>query len=162
VDLNIEHLKALAALAKENELAEITITDGDKSITIKTPASVAHTIHQSAAAPMMPPLVATIPTAGTTPVASSSVSEPPAPSAEDASLKTVTSPMVGTFFASSSPESPAYATKGSTVKVGQVLCIVEAMKQMNELESDVDGIVVEVLCQNGEPVEFGQPLFKVR
>ncbi|MBK9367875.1 MAG: acetyl-CoA carboxylase biotin carboxyl carrier protein [Deltaproteobacteria bacterium] len=74
----------------------------------------------------------------------------------------VSSPMVGTFYRSASPDAPPYAELGASVRKGQVLCIIEAMKLMNEIESDADGVVVEILAQNGQPVQFGQPLFRVR
>ncbi len=158
MDLNIAQLQALADLAREKDLAEITITDGDKKITIKTPSSVSHTIHQIGGA---------VPAVATTPVLTAPAPSPTAPASpsapvEDASLHTVTSPMVGTFYAAASPESPVFAPKGSTISVGQTICILEAMKQMNELESDVAGTVVEVLISNGQPVEYGQALFKVK
>jgi acetyl-CoA carboxylase biotin carboxyl carrier protein len=162
MDLNITQLQALADLAREKDLAEITITDGDKKITIKTPASVSHTFHQVGAG--LPTLAAAAPVAtAPSPVPSSApVHTSAAPVVEDASLHTVTSPMVGTFYAAASPEAPAFAAKGSNITVGQTLCILEAMKQMNELESDVAGTVVEVLLSNGQPVEYGQALFKVK
>jgi acetyl-CoA carboxylase biotin carboxyl carrier protein len=74
----------------------------------------------------------------------------------------ITSPFVGTFYRSPSPEAPAFVEVGTRVRKGQVLCIVEAMKLMNEIESDVDGTVVAVLAENGQPVEFGEPLFQIR
>jgi acetyl-CoA carboxylase biotin carboxyl carrier protein len=76
-------------------------------------------------------------------------------------LVTITSPIVGIFHRSPSPEAPPYVEVGSVVKKGQVLCIVEAMKLMNEIESDTDGVVVEILVENGQPVEYGQPLFLI-
>jgi acetyl-CoA carboxylase biotin carboxyl carrier protein len=160
MDLNIAQLQALADLAREKDLAEITITDGDKKITIKTPASVSHTIHQVGGSA---PTVATAPVLAAPSVAPAA-SAPVAPAApvEDASLHTVTSPMVGTFYSAASPESPVFAPKGSTITVGQTICILEAMKQMNELESDVAGTIVEVLISNGQPVEYGQALFKIK
>ena len=167
MDVNIEQLKALAELAKANELAEITVTDGDKSITIKTPSSVSHTVNQFSGGGGVSTFA---PASGaTTAMATESVNAPTAPVAstpvavaDAANIKTITAPMVGTFYASSSPESPVFAEKGTVVKVGQTLCILEAMKQMNQLESDLAGTIVEVLGQNGQPVEFGQPLFKIQ
>jgi acetyl-CoA carboxylase biotin carboxyl carrier protein len=164
VEMNLEHLKALAQLARENDLAEITISEGDKQITIKTPASVSHTIHQGSSgfvpgvphAPMAMPAVQTPATAA--PVAASNAVEEVFTEA----LHTVTSPMVGTFYVSPSPEADAFAPVGKAIQSGQPLCILEAMKQMNELESDVSGTVMEVLVANGQPVEYGQALFKVR
>jgi acetyl-CoA carboxylase biotin carboxyl carrier protein len=79
-----------------------------------------------------------------------------------ADLHVVTSPIVGTFYAAPSPESPVYAHVGDRVRKGQVLCIVEAMKLMNEIESDVDGVVAEIYPKNAQPVEYGEPLFGIR
>ncbi|MFM7389108.1 MAG: acetyl-CoA carboxylase biotin carboxyl carrier protein [Vampirovibrionales bacterium] len=161
MDFNLEQVKALAELANEQQLAEITITDGDKKLTIKTPASVAPVM--SAAMPALP-MVA--PAAQPAPVGASAVATTAtpaaAPVAEEANLHIVTSPMVGAFYRSPSPEASAFVEVGSTVGLGQALCILEAMKQMNTLESDIAGTIVEILGQNGQPVEFGQPLFKVR
>jgi acetyl-CoA carboxylase biotin carboxyl carrier protein len=86
---------------------------------------------------------------------------PPAPVA-DAGLREITSPFVGTFYRAPSPEAPPYVEVGSRIHPGQVLCIVEAMKLMNEIESEIAGTVVEVLGQSGQPVEYGEALFKVR
>jgi acetyl-CoA carboxylase biotin carboxyl carrier protein len=98
-----------------------------------------------------------------------SVVEPERPAAEQASVPApatvnqvkVTSPIVGTFYRSSSPEKPSYVEVGDTVKKGQVLCIIEAMKLMNEIESEVAGKVVQALVENGQPVEYGQALFMI-
>lgn len=76
-------------------------------------------------------------------------------------LVTVTSPIVGTFYRSPSPDAPPFVDVGTKVKKGQVLCIIEAMKLMNEIESDVDGVVVRILVENGQPVEYGEPLFLI-
>ena len=81
---------------------------------------------------------------------------------DDANLKIITSPMVGTFYSSASPESPAFVEVGGTVSKGKVVCIIEAMKLMNEIESDYSGTVVECLAKDGDMVEYGQPLFKVK
>jgi len=80
---------------------------------------------------------------------------------ETQGLITVTSPIVGTFYRSSSPEAATFVEVGSNVNKGQVLCIVEAMKLMNEIESEVDGVVVKILVENGQPVEYGEPLFLI-
>jgi acetyl-CoA carboxylase biotin carboxyl carrier protein len=166
MDLNIEQLKALAELANGSNLAEITVTDGDKSITIKTPASVSHTVNQfsggGGVSTFAPAATGAIPTTTetTSSVTETTVSTPDV--ADAANIKVITAPMVGTFYAASSPDTPAFAEKGTVVKVGQTLCILEAMKQMNQLESELAGTIVEVLGQNGQPVEFGQPLFKIQ
>lgn len=80
---------------------------------------------------------------------------------ESQGLFTVTSPIVGTFYRASSPDAPSFVEVGSEVKKGQVLCIIEAMKLMNEIESEVDGVIVRALAENGQPVEYGEPLFLV-
>jgi acetyl-CoA carboxylase biotin carboxyl carrier protein len=166
MDVNIEQLKALAELAKANELAEITVTDGDKSITIKTPASVSHTVNQVSGggiSPMVSNLTTSHTVAAPVELNRAVTEQQPAPPVADAAnIKTITAPMVGTFYASSSPDSPVFVEKGTVVKVGQTLCILEAMKQMNQLESELAGTIVEILGQNGQPVEFGQPLFKIQ
>jgi acetyl-CoA carboxylase biotin carboxyl carrier protein len=175
MELNLDHIRALADLANEKNLAEIKVENGDECITIKTPAAFV----QSAAVMSMPasggfqlpavaPALPSAPvaasqvasTAATAPV-NSSASSAPAASAATAKGQTITAPMVGTFYRSPSPESPAFVEVGQAVTVGQPLCIIEAMKLMNELESDVAGTVVEVLVEDGQPVEYGQPLFVV-
>ena len=86
---------------------------------------------------------------------------PAAKAADDASVVTITAPLLGTFYRSASPESPPFVDVGQRVRKGQTLCIIEAMKLMNELECETDGVVVEVLSENGRPVEFGAPLFRI-
>ncbi|MDR3594835.1 acetyl-CoA carboxylase biotin carboxyl carrier protein [Clostridium sp.] len=81
---------------------------------------------------------------------------------EDKNLSVITSPMVGTFYSSASPESAAFAQVGDTISKGKIICIIEAMKLMNEIESEFDGIIVECLVKSGDMVEYGQPLFKVK
>jgi acetyl-CoA carboxylase biotin carboxyl carrier protein len=90
------------------------------------------------------------------------VSAAPAPSGIEEGVEIIKSPIVGTFYESSSPGAPAFVKQGDKVAVGQVLCIVEAMKLMNEIESEAAGEIVKVLVSNGQPVEYGQPLFKIR
>jgi acetyl-CoA carboxylase biotin carboxyl carrier protein len=87
---------------------------------------------------------------------------PAAPKEDDANISFVTSPFVGTFYRSPSPDAPPFVEVGSSIREGQALCIVEAMKLMNEIEADGSGTIVEILAENGKPVEFGQKLFKVR
>lgn len=86
----------------------------------------------------------------------------PAPTTDEANLIPVVSPMVGTFYLAASPSAPSYVEPGQHVEVGQVVCIVEAMKLMNEIESEVAGTIVRILVENGQPVEFNQPLFLVK
>jgi acetyl-CoA carboxylase biotin carboxyl carrier protein len=158
MDWTLDQIEALATLATDKGLAEITLTDGDKTITIKTPASVAQTVIAGApAAPMASVAPAPAVVQAPAPVAEAS----PVPTATPASYQTVTAPMVGTFYRSSSPEAPPFAEVGQRVTVGQSLCILEAMKQMNTLESELAGVVKQVLVDNGQPVEYGQPLFVI-
>ena len=96
------------------------------------------------------------------PAAALGASSPLAPKADDGSIGYVTSPFVGTFYGSPSPESAPFAEVGTVVRPGQTLCIIEAMKLMNEIEADIAGTIVEILVENGKSVEFGQKLFKVK
>jgi acetyl-CoA carboxylase biotin carboxyl carrier protein len=154
MEIDLDQIKALADLAQENHLAELTVTDGPKTVTIKTVSGNAPVVFQQSAAPVSQ--------ASTAPVSQAS-SSPPAVAAPEVNpnLMHVTAPMVGTFYRSPSPDAPPFTDVGQTIRVGQTLCIIEAMKLMNELESDVSGKVVRVLVDNGQPVEFGQPLFEV-
>lgn len=159
MDIDIAKITALAELVKEKDLGKIKVTDGDKSVTIETKSEPV--IQQTVAAhhqplvhtPPAPAQMAALP-------AQSGASAPPA--AADANLHTVTSPMVGTFYSAPSPDSDDFVSVGGIVSNGQTLCIIEAMKLMNELEADVDGTVAEILVKNGDPVEFGQALFKIK
>lgn len=169
MDINLEQIRALADLAIEKSLAELIVEDGDRSVTIKLPGyhlqPVIHTTHSASAsahhagpvvyAPPAPAPLAELP------AQSSREAEKALPSADEQNLHVVTAPMVGTFYAAPSPDSPAYVQVGQTIAKGQVVCIIEAMKMMNELESDVSGKVVRILVENGQPVEFGQPLIQL-
>jgi acetyl-CoA carboxylase biotin carboxyl carrier protein len=162
MDFDIEKLRALAELAADKNLAEITLTDGDKSVTIKTPSAIAPQVAPPPAF-LMPPMgmpAMSAPQAPAVATASVEVNVPPASAPVD-NAHVITAPMVGTFYAAPSPDAEPFVAVGQTIAVGQKLCIIEAMKQMNELESDVGGKVLAILVENGQPVEFGQPLFKV-
>ena len=151
--MDIRKIKKLIELLEESGLAEIEITEGEESVRIARtspqPAVMAQTI---AAAPM-----AAAPAPAAAPVAATAA--PAAPAARDENL--VTAPMVGTFYGSPAPGAKSFVEVGQEVRVGQVLCIIEAMKMMNQIESERSGRVVAVLAKNGEPVEFGQPLFAI-
>jgi acetyl-CoA carboxylase biotin carboxyl carrier protein len=152
--MDIRKIKKLIELLEESGLAEIEITEGEESVRIarvsQSPAVVTHAVPApapAAAAPAAAPAQAAAPAAA------------PAPAARDENL--VTAPMVGTFYASPAPGAKSFVEVGQEVRVGQVLCIIEAMKMMNQIESERAGRVVAVLAKNGEPVEFGQPLFAI-
>ena len=153
----------MVKLLDKSGLAELRFSDGTFSLVLKKESK--QVTVASAPAYYAPAPAAAAPAAAPAgaPVASSPA-EKAAASAEKAAasgLKDVTSPMVGTFYASSSPGSPALAQVGTTVKPGQVVCIIEAMKIMNEIESEVSGKVIEILASDAQPVEYGQVLFRV-
>lgn len=158
---DIDDLKQLVEFLKENQVAEFELDQGEQKIRLKfkqpeaaAVAPIAHVIagapHVMAAAPVAQPGAETAPA-------------PATPAAEpDAGLHTIKSPIVGTFYGSPSPGAAAFVSPGDRVEKGQIVCIIEAMKLMNEIESDVSGEVVKVLVTNGAPIEFGQPLFTVK
>ena len=152
--MNQKELKELIEFLKEQDIAEFELERGDVKVRIKrgTPVAIAPLTLPISAAP--------VPTPTTAPPVSASAS-PPAKSADEG-LHQVKSPIVGTFYESPSPGSPPFVKPGDTVEAGQVLCIIEAMKLMNEIEADVSGEVVKRLVNNGQPVEYGQPLFSIR
>jgi acetyl-CoA carboxylase biotin carboxyl carrier protein len=152
--MNQKELKELIEFLKEQDIAEFELERGDVKVRIKrgTPVAIAPATLPISAAP--------VPTPATAPPVSASAA-PPSKSTEEA-LHQVKSPIVGTFYESPSPGSPPFVKPGDTVEAGQVLCIIEAMKLMNEIEADVSGEVVKRLVNNGQPVEYGQPLFSIR
>jgi acetyl-CoA carboxylase biotin carboxyl carrier protein len=155
--MDIRKVKKLIELLEESGIAEIEIKEGEESVRISrnSPGAMMAPIHY-ALPPQATPAAA--PAAPAAPVAAASpAAQAPTISAEN----TVTAPMVGTYYASASPGAKAFVEIGTEVKAGQTLCIIEAMKMMNQIESDRSGKVVSILASNGEPVEFGQPLFIV-
>lgn len=163
--MNQKELKELIEFLIEKDIAEFELERGDVKVRIKrgaeAHASAADTrffaVHS--AAPPMAELGASPVSAAAGPSASVPKAEKPQPEEQ---LHTVRSPIVGTFYESPSPGSPAFVKVGDQIETGQVLCIVEAMKLMNEIESDVSGEIVKKLVNNGQPIEYGQELFAVR
>jgi acetyl-CoA carboxylase biotin carboxyl carrier protein len=152
--MDLRKLKTLIDLVAESSIAEIEVTEGeDKVKIVKHPMTAAVTPTLVAAAPMP---IAPQPVAPPGPVSDSPPPPPPAPKGT-----TINSPMVGTFYRASSPGANPFVDIGQTVKAGDTLCIIEAMKLLNEIESEVGGVVKEILVDNGQPVEFGQPLFRI-
>ena len=143
--MDIKQLKQVVKILKDNDLNEIEIEDNDSRIVVKSGMGqlAAPLMAQSSAAPQ----AATEPAAAATKPVSK--------------YEVITSPMVGTFYRSPSPDSEFYVEKGQFVNKGQTICIVEAMKLMNEIESDVKGKIVSILVENGQPVEYGEPLFEI-
>ena len=152
--MNQKELKELIEFLKEQDIAEFELERGDVKVRIKrgTPVAIAPLTLPISAAPVPTP---------TTALPVSASASPPAKSVDEG-LHQVKSPIVGTFYESPSPGSPPFVKPGDTVEAGQVLCIIEAMKLMNEIEADVSGEVVKRLVNNGQPVEYGQPLFSIR
>ncbi|GAA0370975.1 acetyl-CoA carboxylase biotin carboxyl carrier protein [Bowmanella denitrificans] len=150
--MDIRKIKKLIELVEESGIAELEITEGEESVRIHRGSSaMAQPVHYSAPVHMPAPVAAP---AAPAPAAA------PAAAAEPAG-HIVRSPMVGTFYRASSPGAKNFVEVGSQVKVGDTLCIVEAMKMMNQIEADKAGVVKQVLVDNQEPVEFDQPLFVI-
>jgi acetyl-CoA carboxylase biotin carboxyl carrier protein len=149
--MDLRKLKTLIDLVQNSGISELEISEGEEKIRIAkqlaTPAPT--TVMLGAAAPAAAP-------ASPAPAAAAPAAPPPVPEGH-----VVKSPMVGTFYRSGSPGAPSFVEVGQTVKAGETLCIIEAMKLMNEIEADASGTVKEVLVENGQPVEFGQPLFVI-
>jgi acetyl-CoA carboxylase biotin carboxyl carrier protein len=158
----LEELRELVEFLKANGIAEFDMERTDLKVRIKF-AGAGPSAADLALARQMIAVGGSVPGAGTTPA--DPPAAPPAaaaPAAAEEKLHNVTSPIVGTFYESPSPGSPPFVKPGDQVEVGQVLCIVEAMKLMNEIESDVAGEVVKRIAASGQPVEYGQPLFAIR
>jgi len=152
--MDLRKLKKLIDLVQESGIAELEITEGEEKVKIVkgggisvVPAAAAATLSASAApeAPRAPP-----------PATPAAAAVEPPPGQEGHVVK---APMVGTFYRSPSPDAKPFVEVGQTVKEGQTICIIEAMKLMNEIETDAAGVVKAILVENGQPVEYGQPLF---
>ena len=155
--MDIQEIRELIQCVVESGVAELEVRRGEDSVRIRRGATAQEIV--------LPPAAAPVAYAMPTPPVSSSggVSAATAATLEtDAGTVYVKSPIVGTFYSSPSPESPLFVAIGDTIKPGQIPCIIESMKLMNEIESDVAGKVIERLVENGSPVEYGQPLFKIR
>ena len=160
--MNQKELKELIEFLIEKDIAEFELERGDVKVRIKRGGAVAVGVQELRYAPVP---VAVAPMSELRTAATAPIPMPAQPTEEGVDeefLKQVTSPIVGTFYESPSPGSPAFAKVGDVVEVGQVLCIIEAMKLMNEIESDVAGEIVKKFVSNGQPVEYGQALFAIR
>ena len=150
--MNLDILKEIVKVAKDQGVAELKVEAKDYKVEVSFITSAAPVIHhapaQHAAAPVS--AVASVPTAPT-PTAST-----------DSSLHGINSPLVGTFYASPSPGKAVYVKVGDKVRKGQALCVIEAMKIMNEIDADIAGEIVEICVENESLVEYGQPLFKIK
>ena len=150
--MDLRKLKTLIDLVSESNISELEITEADGKVRIvKTEAAAAQPMHMPVAT-MAAPVAAPVAAAPAAPIAAPT--EPAAPAGH-----AVKSPMVGTFYRSASPGTKPFADVGAAIKEGEPICIIEAMKIMNEIEADKSGKVTRILCENGQAVEFGQPLF---
>jgi acetyl-CoA carboxylase biotin carboxyl carrier protein len=153
--MDIRKIKKLIELLEESGIAEIEIKEGEEAVRIsRMPASVV----------AQPPQVAHLtpaPATAAAPAVAEVAAAESAAATPKASEHVITAPMVGTFYASPSPGAKAFVEIGDEITVGQVLCIIEAMKMMNQIEADRAGRIASVMARNGDPVEFGQPLFVV-
>jgi acetyl-CoA carboxylase biotin carboxyl carrier protein len=148
--MDIRKVKKLIELLEESGISELEISEGEESVRISRHPRMGM---QVATAPAPAPVAHAAPVPAAIPATSAGERAP------QNDEHTVTSPMVGTYYASATPGAKAFVEIGSEIEVGQILCIIEAMKMMNQIESDKAGRVTAILAKNGEPVEFGQPLF---
>jgi acetyl-CoA carboxylase biotin carboxyl carrier protein len=151
--MDIKQIQELIKFVSKSGVNEVAIEQKDFKITIKTNQAQTY-VSASAPAPL-PAAAAPQPSTLTPPAAI----QPSLPAAEDANYITIKSPMIGTFYRSSSPDKPSFANVGDEIKAGEVVCIIEAMKLFNEIESEVSGRIVKILVDNAQPVEYDQPLF---
>ncbi|MEJ6008192.1 acetyl-CoA carboxylase biotin carboxyl carrier protein [Paucibacter sp. AS339] len=151
--MDLRKLKTLIDLVSESNISELEITEADGKVRIvKSDGSVA--VPMMMAAPVAAPVAAAPVAAAAAPVAA-------APAAPVETGHIVKSPMVGTFYRASGPNAKPFGEVGQQIKEGEPICIIEAMKIMNEIEADKTGTITKILCENGQPVEFGQPLFVI-
>jgi acetyl-CoA carboxylase biotin carboxyl carrier protein len=151
--MDLRKLKTLIDLVSESNISELEITEAEGKVRIVKAGAAAVALAPAPLAAPAAPLAAAVatPTAAPAPAAAEVAEAPPA--------KVIKSPMVGTFYRAASPGAKPFVDVGDSVKTGQAVCIIEAMKIMNEIESDLEGRIVKMLCDNGQAVEFGQPLF---
>lgn len=150
--MDLRKLKKLIDLVEESGISELELTEGEEKVRIS------RAMMQSAA-PVTHYVTAPQQAAAAAPAPSAPAAAPAAPAVEDGQI--VKSPMVGTFYRASSPDAKAFVDVGSSVSSGDTLCIIEAMKLLNEIESDYSGVVKKIFVENGQPVEYGEPLFLI-
>ena len=153
--MELEQIKAIVAMMKDNDLSEFSMEQDGLKLRIKRGPEE---FQQTVTLPPQPAVQAAIPA----PAPPTPVPVAPAPVVPPSDIKHVTSPMVGTFYLSPSPDAPPYVEVGQVVDAETVVCIIEAMKVMNEIKAEVAGVITEIVAENAKPVEFGQKLFAVR
>jgi acetyl-CoA carboxylase biotin carboxyl carrier protein len=160
--MTVDEIKEILELMREHELAEFELQRNGETLRLRKHSPAQWT----AAMPPLPAVAMQTPTAATPPVAPAQTSGDEAavlePATEDVDLAIVKSPIVGTFYRASEPGAPPFVDTGQTVRKGQVLCIIEAMKLMNEINAECDGEIVKVYVENGQAVQYGERLFAIR
>lgn len=160
--MDLKQIHELIKIVNKSNIGEISIEDKDGKVTIKQKEDKTVTMSAQAVAPQVYNIAPPVPQA---PTAAPAITNAPAPAsspAQDENLITIKSPMIGTFYRKSSPDKPPFVEVGSEVSQGQVVCIIEAMKLFNEIESEISGTIVKVLVDDSSPVEYDQPLFLVK
>jgi acetyl-CoA carboxylase biotin carboxyl carrier protein len=152
--MDLRKLKTLIDLVAESDIAELEVTEGESKVRIVKSSAMPQ--NQMMMMPQQAVQQFAAPSAHAAPAPVAAPAAAPEPTGH-----VVKSPMVGTFYRASSPGAPAFVEVGATVKEGDTLCIIEAMKLLNEIDADVSGTITQVLVENGQPVEFGQPLFVI-
>ena len=165
--MDLKELKAILQILEEKQIAEFELEEEGRKLRIRKAAAMPAPV-----VPIVAPVVPSVAAAPAPPGGSVAALSPEAtiaaalplsvPAAADAGLQIVKSPIVGTFYRSPDPNSPPFIDVGDRVKVGQVLCIIEAMKLMNEIESEIAGEIVKIHAESGKPVQYGDPLFSIR
>lgn len=148
--MDLKEIRKIVELMNEHDLSYFHLEEEGVNLKLKRGAEIVQVA------------TAAMPQAATAPAAAAPAAGPGEPAAPAVEGNEITAPMVGTFYASPSPDSPSFVKVGDTISVGQTLCIIEAMKVMNEIKAEVAGTVTEIVAQDGEPVQFGDPLFRVK
>ncbi len=154
--MDLRKLKTLIDLVAESDISELEVTEGESKVRIVKGAAASHSQVVMMPAPAAAPVAAA--PAAAAPVTAAAPVEAPAAAPAGHIVK---SPMVGTFYRASAPGAAPFVEVGTSVKQGETICIIEAMKLLNEIEADASGVIKEILVENGQPVEFGQPLFLI-
>jgi acetyl-CoA carboxylase biotin carboxyl carrier protein len=156
--MDLRKLKKLIDLVEDSGIAELEVTEGEEKVKIVKGGATGK--EMVVLSPSAVPMSATpVPAITAAPAAAPLAPAPEAPTSQEGHM--VKSPMVGTFYRASAPGAKAFVEVGDTVKVGQTICVIEAMKLMNEIEADKDGIVKAIMVENGQPVEYGEPLMMI-
>ncbi len=156
MQIDIHKIAKLIEIVSKSDVSEINLKQGEEELKITREKAVAQSVQTVIAAPVATPAPVAAPAA---PAATAPAAAPSAPAAPDAA-KLMKSPMVGTFYRSASPTAAPFVEEGTSVKEGDTLCIIEAMKMMNQIQADRSGVIKKILVENGSTVEFDQPLFE--